>query len=328
MKKYNIIATIILVTVIFGSLKVNAQDIHFSQYDASPIVLNPSLTGMYKDANYKATNQYRSQWDAVTRKSYLSSIITYDMPFKEKWGMGAYLINDNSARVYNSFSFVLSGAHDIAIDEQNRHRLSVGLQLGIIYKSTRIDDYLFDDQYSEGTFHSDISTGEVFEKNARIMPEINLGFSYQNAEENKTANPYGGLAVFHITNPKENLTPVGNSRLPLRFVFHGGSKIIISDKVTLDPKLLLMRQRNAMEINIGTYSYFQLQDKDVQLIAGANYRWNDAVIITGGLFYKNFIYRISYDFNVSSLSEFSSYKGGLEFSLVFYKTINRSTRLL
>ena len=75
MKKYNNIKTtaIILVAVIFTSLTINAQDIHFSQYDASPIVLNPSLTGMYKDVNYKATNQYRSQWDAVTRKSYLSS---------------------------------------------------------------------------------------------------------------------------------------------------------------------------------------------------------------------------------------------------------------
>ncbi len=316
------------ITLIVLSGLAFAQDIHFSQYDASPITVNPALTGMYKDANYKFTNQYRSQWDAVTRKSYLSSILTYDMPYKQKWGMGAYLINDNSARYYNSFSFVLSGAHDITIDDQNRHKMSVGIQLGIIYKSTRLDNYLFDDQYFEGTFSSDIATAEVFDRNNRVMPEINMGVSYQNMEDNKKFNPYGGFSVFHITNPRENIISNEKTRLPLRFVLLGGSKIFISDKITLDPKFLIMRQRNAMEYNIGALSFFELQDRDFKLIGGLNYRWNDAVVITGGLFYKNFIYKVSYDVNVSTLREFSRYRGGPEFSIVFFRPVVKSARLL
>ncbi|MFH2143890.1 MAG: PorP/SprF family type IX secretion system membrane protein [Bacteroidota bacterium] len=306
----------------------SAQDIHFSQFDASPIIINPSYTGMYTESDFRATNQYRSQWDALARKSYLSSILTYDMPFQEKWGLGAYIINDNSARVYNSFSFVLSGAHDIIIDDQERHKLSVGIQLGVIYKSTRLEDFLFDNQYSSGRFNEDLPTGEVFEKNARLMPETNIGVSYQNVENSKMFNPYGGISVFHILNPKENLTAADDSRLPLKFVLHGGSKISINDKITLDPKFLLMKQRNAYEIVIGAGSVFQIKDTDFNILGGINYRWNDAVITTVGLYYKNFIYRVSYDFNVSKLREFSSYKGGLEFSLVFLKLTRSSQRLL
>jgi type IX secretion system PorP/SprF family membrane protein len=317
----------LLITVLICEYSYS-QDIHFSQFDASPVIINPSYTGMYTESDFRATNQYRSQWDALTRKSYLSSIITYDMPFKEKWGLGAYLINDNSARVYNSFSFVVSGAHDIIIDDQERHKLSVGLQLGVIYKSTRIDEYLFDNQYSAGTFDADLPTGEVFEKNARLMPETNIGVSYQNTEKSKMFNPYGGLSVFHILNPKENLTSADDSRLPIKFVLHGGSKISINEKITLDPKFLFMRQRNAYEIVIGTGSVFQIKDTDYNILGGINYRWNDAVITTVGLYYKNFIYRVSYDFNVSTLREFSSYKGGLEFSLVFLKLHQSSQRMM
>ncbi len=329
MRKIKLIQKLIIViSLVVLSAVTKAQDIHFSQFDASPIVLNPSLTGMYNNMAFKATNQYRNQWDAITRKSYLSSIVSYDMPYQDNWGVGAYIINDNSARVYNSFNFMLSGAHNIMINNNDKQILSFGLQAGIIYKNMKTDNYLFDDQYSAGAFHSDITTNEVFDNSSRVLPDINVGVSYQDLSLNKSFKPYGGIAIFHILNPKDNLTFADDSRLPLRFVLHGGAKVRINNKINLDPKLLIMRQRNAMEVNIGTYSYFQLESRYVQLISGINYRLKDAVIITGGIFYKNFIYRVNYDFNVSPLRDFTGYKGGLEFSLVFYKTIGRASGLL
>ncbi|MFH2095352.1 MAG: PorP/SprF family type IX secretion system membrane protein [Bacteroidota bacterium] len=324
----NIFITAIVISLAAAALNVQAQDIHFSQYDVSPVVLNPAHTGMYNDSEYRATNQYRNQWDALIRKSYMSEILSFDMPFKDKWGLGGYIINDNSARVYNSFTFVASGAHDITIDEADRHKLSVGLQLGMIYKTTRTEEYLFDNQYTDGRFDPELPTGENFEKNWRIMPEINMGVAYRNNEENKQFSPYGGIAVFHIMNPKDNLTTGEVSRLPIKFVFQGGCKYFLNDRITLDPKLLIMRQRNAMEYDIGALSYFQLQDADFHLIGGINYRYKDAVVTTLGIYYRNFIYRVSYDFNVSKLREFSSYKGGLEFSLIFLKQKAKSIRLL
>ncbi|PKP18184.1 MAG: hypothetical protein CVU05_14050 [Bacteroidetes bacterium HGW-Bacteroidetes-21] len=84
-----------------------------------------------------------------------------------------------------------------------------------------------------------------------------------------------------------------------------------------------MRQRNVNELNFGLRSFNEIKGADLTLISGLQYRLNDAVIGHIGVFYRNFIYRISYDLNVSPLSKFSNYRGGLEFSLTFFKTINR-----
>jgi type IX secretion system PorP/SprF family membrane protein len=309
--------------------EVIAQDIHVSQYEASPILLNPALTGMQKDMKYRFVHQYRNQWDAITRKSYMSSALAYDMPYEQKWGAGAYILNDNSSRTYNSFSFALSGSHDITIPNQDKHHLCVGLQVGIILKTLKQSRYTFDEQYSQGGFDSQLPSGENFEKDKRFLPEINFGFAYYNTDESKKYRPYGGIAISHITNPKSNFLAEGEtSRLPLKYLLYGGSKLVINDKFQLDPNLMVMKQKNAWELNIGTKAYYFMEGADFVMIGGLNYRLKDAVIGQFGIFYKNFIYRISYDMNVSKLRIYSNYKGGLEFSVTFFKRIGGGKKSL
>lgn len=315
---------IIVLFILLPVIKLAGQDIHMSQYDASPVILNPALTGAGKNMKYRIVNQYRNQWDAIARKSYVSTAFSYDSPFKEKWGLGGYLLNDNSSRVFNSFNFVISGSHDITIGEQEKHKLCVGLQTGIIHKKIRSRDYTFDRQYINGGFDTDIPAGESFEKEFKILPEINIGFSYINTDENQKYSPYGGIALFHILNPKDNFTSIGHeSRLPIRYLFNSGCKLKIKENFILDPNILIMRQRNVNEFNFGLRSYNEIKGADLTLISGVNYRLKDAVILHAGVFYKNFIYRISYDFNVSPLWHFSNYRGGLEFSLTFFRYISR-----
>jgi type IX secretion system PorP/SprF family membrane protein len=297
------------------------QDMQLSQYDASPILLNPALTGMKQNLKYRIVQQYRNQWDAVTRKSFLSSALAYDMNMQQKWGAGAYLVNDNSSRIYNSFSFVLSGAHDITIGNQDKQHLSIGLQAGFIYKTLRLSQYSYDKQYFQGGFDNDLPSGENFERGKRLMPEVNFGFAYTNTDDSKKYHPYGGIAVMHCTNPKNNfLEEADVSHLPLRYVINGGSLVELNDKITLDPKLLIMKQNTAWQFNPGVLVHYTLESSDLHLMGGLFYRVNDAVITQVGLFYKNFIYRISYDFNVSKLKTYSQYKGGIEFSITFFRT--------
>ena len=41
-----------------------AQDIHFSQFNMSPVNLNPAFTGFF-DGDYRGVANYRSQWSSV-----------------------------------------------------------------------------------------------------------------------------------------------------------------------------------------------------------------------------------------------------------------------
>src|SRR5687767_12885245 len=63
-----------------------AQDIHFSQYYASPLSLNPAYTGDYK-GDWRLMNSYRHQWRSTFNTPYTTNAFGYDRQF--------YLFNEN-----------------------------------------------------------------------------------------------------------------------------------------------------------------------------------------------------------------------------------------
>lgn len=306
--------------LIFNVYDSFAQDFHLSQYDVSPVILNPSLTGMYGVEEMRVATQYRSQWGALTG-SLTSTVLSFDMPFRDRWGIGAYIMDNNGAKVFNTFNFVLSGAYEITINGESMwakdYRLFMGLQAGMIYKGTNEDKLVFDKQYSHGTFDSDLPSGESFEKNGLIMPELNYGISYINVNRDQKVNPYLGFSLFHITSPQESFFNEKDSRLPRRFLLHGGSKVRIQDNIILDPKFLCMWQKNASEYNLGLKGYYKMNESDIWFSGGASVRLKDAVIIMLGMDYNNIIFQISYDINTSGLKAYSKSRGGLEFSVVY-----------
>ena len=58
-------------------MKLNAQDIHFSQYYASPLTLNPALTGKFNGL-WRVTGIYRDQF----RNSVSQNSMAYMTPFR------------------------------------------------------------------------------------------------------------------------------------------------------------------------------------------------------------------------------------------------------
>src|ERR1039457_1159201 len=55
-----------------------AQDIHFTQFDMTPLVINPAFTGMF-DGRVRAGAIYRNQWASVT-VPYVTYGAYVDMP--------------------------------------------------------------------------------------------------------------------------------------------------------------------------------------------------------------------------------------------------------
>ncbi len=325
-KQYLYISTII--TIAFLSItSAYSQDAHLSQYFASPILLNPASTGMYEDGNLRAAALYRSQWGSMGSK-FSTSTLAFDMPIYERWGIGGYLLNDDAAKVFNSFNFVVSGAYEITTPNNGKHKLTTGLQLGFIYKKTNLDRLYFDSQYQDGNFDSDLPNGESFEKNSTTMPEVNLGFNYVNTDKTLWYNPYGGITVMHCSYPKESFVSTEDSHLPLRFVLNAGSLFEINDQLKLDPSILLMKQRNNIEFNGGLRAYYNITNAEIKVIGGCFFRLHDAVIPMLGLEYRYFKYMISYDINISDLNNYSGGHGGLEFSLIFTGSKSRGSSLL
>ncbi|PLX13030.1 MAG: hypothetical protein C0594_01730 [Marinilabiliales bacterium] len=300
-----------------------AQDPHLTQYDASPMIVNPANTGMLPPSSFRAATQYRNQWGMLGTR-FTTTSIGFDAPVDRQIGAGVYITDDNAAKTYNTFSLVLSGAYEITSPTNRDYKLSVGLQAGFIYKKTNEAKLTFDNQYTSGVFNPDYPSGEAFPKLSKMMPEFNVGFSYVDTKNNKTFNPYGGFAVFHASHPKESFYGEANeeSRLPLRWLIHGGTKINLNKEFKLNPNLLAMKQGTSYEI-IGAIDGSYNISSSFDLAAGFGYRWKDAIFALLGFNYDNYIFRISYDFTVSDLRKYTRGFGGLEFSLIYMASSSR-----
>lgn len=309
--------TIVCLLVLIASIniKVFAQDFHLTQYDAAPQYINPALTGMYfnSDADYRINANYRSQWNALVAKPYTTTSAGYDMPY-QNFGIGGMLIDNKSGIGFNTFNFLASGAYKVSVGD--KHFLSTGLQMGLLYKSFDPDKFTYDSQYSEstGTFDTSIPSGENITQTNVLKFDANVGVFYKYIDDAYMAKPFGGFSIYHITKPNESFTSI-KSQLPMRFNFNIGSDVDIDDKISLTPQILYMYQAKATELNIGVLGWYKLNDIS-RVMLGLNLRSKDAFIIQLGYRQEDHIFRLSYDINTSYLNQFSGGRGAIEFSLI------------
>ncbi len=306
---------LILVGSFLASSLLFAQDPHLSQYNVSKVLLNPAHTGVFNDGSERTVVNFRSQWASIGSK-ITTTAMAYDLALDEKWGFGGFLLYNDGAGTFNTVNFSLSGARDISKEGQDEHQMSVGLQLGFIYKSTGA--LLFDNQYNEklGFFNGNTTNGENITQFSRWMPEISFGYHYQYVDKSRKLNPYGGLSIFHVTSPKEFfLESAEPAHLPRRWVLYGGTNIYEQEGLYFTPNFLYMRQGKASQLLLGVDVHAEINE-GFDISGGVSYRLKDAIIPMFGIHYKKFEYRLSYDINVSGLNQFSNGKGAIELSVV------------
>ena len=61
----NVLKFCAIALLLFFFAATQAQDIHFSQFYASPLTLNPALSGFH-DGTFRVAGIYRNQWRSVT----------------------------------------------------------------------------------------------------------------------------------------------------------------------------------------------------------------------------------------------------------------------
>ena len=135
MRKY--LATLCLIWMVCNA---NAQDIHFSQFYAAPITLNPAMTGLM-NGNYRGTAIYRDQWRSVS-SPYVTIGTAFDINlFKGKWendyfGLGLMFTDDfagSSSFTSMQMMFFFSLSQDYRYTQ-----ISIGIQGGISQKSINL----------------------------------------------------------------------------------------------------------------------------------------------------------------------------------------------
>lgn len=294
-------------------------DPHFSQYYVYPAYLNPALTGSF-DGDYRVSGIYRTQWGNVSTP-FSTPGIAAEFTTAKNSNFGVSILNQtagdggfNYLTAYGSYAYT-----GVKFGASQQHRIAMGMQLGIISRRFNPSKLAFGDQWNPITgYNPSNATMESFSRTSAIAFDAGAGILYFDAQPGKKANAFGGFSVSHINRPDDKFSEVGKARIPVRYTFHGGVRIVLSEVLSLTPNLLYMRQGKAQEKMAG--AYFQLKaapEQEVNLMLGANYRFKDALSPYAGFTWKNMALGVSYDVNTSDLGKLAKGSNSFEISLSF-----------
>jgi type IX secretion system PorP/SprF family membrane protein len=309
---------------------VAAQDPSFSQFFASPLSLNPALTGNF-NGDLRVAGNYRNQWPSVN-KAFITSTLSVDFPLLpnrlkegDRWGIGVMAMNDKTANgILTSNYLSLSTAYHKVIDESGLHRVSIGFQG--TYAGKTLDGprlHFLDGLQLDGTWLPSASEPVNLQVVQSRYFDMNAGVLY-NGTLNGNNEVYFGISMYHITQPKESFLGVNNITVPSRLTIHGGGYFPTNNPdVTLYVSALYNRQATASELVLGGALEINAggdENDPVNLYVGAWTRLNnvsDALIPYVALDYGNFSLGMTYDANISAFKVASRGVGGMEISMIY-----------
>jgi Bacteroidetes-specific putative membrane protein len=305
---------------------VRAQDPHFSQFFASPLTLNPALTGKF-DGTFRVAGNYRNQWPAFNNV-YTTSTISLDFPIMQKripefdtWGVGILALTDKAAGGVLTNNYIgLSTSYHKALNENGYSQLGVGFQATYGQKKLDNSKLVFEDQLTPFGFTG--ITADIFNTNNLEIKtvDVNAGLIFTTSTTDQN-NFYIGASIYHINKPKESFKG-GNWNISPRTTISGGGYFPVSDILTLHTSGIFQLQNKTSEITVGGALAANLNKDDetpTNVYAGSWFRVNDALIPYIALEFSSMRIGASYDVNVSSLKGGSQSRGGMEVSLIYIK---------
>ncbi len=319
------IASVIIVVLGF-IFNADAQDPHFSQFFASPLTLNPALTGKF-DGTLRAAGNYRNQWPAfnnVYTTSTLSvdfSILNKIIPENDTWGVGIIALTDKAGGGVLTNNYIgISTAYHKALNEDGYSQIGLGFQG--MYGQKRLDNskLYYEDMLTPFGFTG--VTQEVYNSNDLNINyfDVNAGLIYTVSTTDKN-NFYFGASMYHINRPKESFKG-GNWNIAARTTISAGGYFPVSDNLTLHTSGIYQVQGKSTETTFGGAIASALNNDErnpTNVYGGLWMRWNDAVIPYLGLEFGGMRIGASYDINTSGLKAGSQSRGGMELSLIYIK---------
>jgi len=302
-----------------------SQDIHFSQFFGAPLYRNPAMAGLVK-GDVRVQTIYRSQWNSVSNAYKTSSVnAEFKMPVVNDdyltIGMQVFLDKAGSTNLRTTHLLPAVNYHKSLSSERNMY-LSMGFMGGLVQRSIDRSGMKTATSYSTG---SDGETNLV-PQYQYIDGSAGMSFNMQ-LGENEDNNLVLGAAYHHLNRPRNSFFRNNNIVVQPKWVYSADVKMGINEQSFVTLHNDHVRQGSYNEtisgflygLKIGAY----YEDPDYVLQAGAFLRWNDAVVPTIQLDYHPFSAALSYDVNISSLSQATNGRGGFELSLKYIGFLNR-----
>lgn len=319
-----------------------SQDIHFTQFTESPLIVNPAQAGT--TAFIRGVAQYRTQWSSITIP-YKTIAASFDQKMKKRWtrkegtkffgkvsetgfGWGVNLFSDKAGTSQmGTAQAALSLAYQMKTGEHTR--FAMGLQGGFLQRAVQYNGLKWGSQYNGSNYDPNLSPQEDFSNNSIVYPDFGTGilWSYKKNERYMRGNDqrdiYLGASAFHLFQPSYSF--LGTSeKLERKYIVHGHSLLGIKNtNFSFTPSFMYARQGSTQELLLGTLVRYMLKEdsrytsyvKGAALAVGGYYRNRDALMLAAQYEFSSYAIGVSYDINISNLKNVSYGRGGFEITL-------------
>ena len=327
--------------LLFGGLSIQAQDVHFSLFHMSPLTLNPAHTGAFS-GTVRIGGIYRDQWASFLNNQFTTPSFYADAPIirglgKNDWvGVGVAFYRDKAGSLeLGTNTFMFSGAYHRALDKDGETVLTLGAQFAQSTRGLNYDNILLgsavdfsqpnprDAGIGNVTTDPGLPAGnssggssEGFDRD-KGFGNINVGLMLR-SRLNDDANLEVGIAFNSIGGPKYNLLDSPEAERPMFITGHGRLRYQLNEDWSITPGFLF-RTVEGTKPEIGLQSWLGRKINDeFTLNFGAGYRFSDAAQVLAGVdFLEDLRVALSYDINLSSLSEATNSYGGFELSAYY-----------
>lgn len=316
----------------FLSLFCNAQDIHFSQFFAMPIFVNPANAGVEHDLDIGVI--HRTQWKAVAQPftSYGVSISGKASNNKKKNSLGLGLDSYYDKSGDASFVSLQAGitlAYKIRINELSS--ISSGIKINYNQRSINNTNFQWGEQYYGKSYNSTLPSGEqIINLQSINFIDVAAGFNYRykKGDKNISSNDLRiidvGVSGFHINSTNVALYKEASNGLGTRGVFYCQAHLgLRNTNMSLLPKVFYQIQGTHQELVLGMLA--SLKPKNESTVTGfvvsnvfnigVLYRGKDAFIGVVQYEMKNYVIGLSYDINVSKMTSTTTGRGAYEITL-------------
>lgn len=310
---------------------IMAQDIHFSQYYETPLIINPASAGFY-DGRQRAVLNYKNQWHGIPNP-FVTMAASFDMPLFESkkrnahLGMGLNAYRDQAGDAKFGTTQINASVSGI-VKLNSNNKLSLGLQAGGAQRSADFSKLEWGNQFNGSGFNTATASNEINTLNSLLYGDIAAGIFY---EYSNTENSFAGkdifkfnigLSGFHLNKPNLNFYNGANDRLHSRYVIHSFLRFDIPEsRLSLVPMAMYALQGPSSEIlanmlfriSISESSKITTFFKESAISFGCGIRSGDAIIPQLMIEFHDYSFGVSYDVKAGAKSY--GINGGLEIFL-------------
>lgn len=310
--------SMLLVALLMAAyIPLQAQDIHWSQFNANPVFQNPGNAGHF-NGDLRFVGNFRDQWRSVSVPFQTLSMSIDGKPYnKRNLGLGGLFFHDISGDgTLRTVELQINASYLLKLTPDSTHVFRPGINIGMNHRQINWDALKFGNQFNGQLYDPSIPNNENYTTDRKTNFSFGIGGIYQYRIA-KRQQLTAGISAFNLNRPNQGFYQTTIPRDIRTSAFATYTHPIGLDW-DLIPSLQYSIQGKYRELLIGSSVKYTLVNRLTEyraVYAGLWFRGKDAGFISVGMDYQNWFFGLSYDINVSSLVKASRTRGGMEFAV-------------